>query len=670
MFFAHQSLVGGRKIPDKLRVAFIKFGGLSSGGTEKWLQMMAANLNQDCFEVTYFYCDAAPYIGSDFKHPTTDLARLRYLVDANVQLIKFHVGAKDVTREDHFWVDSNFWDLFDESDFDLVVTGKAGPAEYPYTEISLPMIEYVTLGVGVDRTKSLKWSIHCSEWQRRRWVRMGGESLVSSSLPIPYFSLRSNEDYRSDLGIPQNAFVIGMHQRADDGIYSSIPLSAFDLLSDPNAYFLLLGGSSLYADQANRLGIRNFVKLPHTAEEELISKFLNTLSVFAHGRSDGETFGTVFAEAMSHGLPVVTHFSKDGANAQSETIGPAGMCVRTKEQYAEYLIELMNNPDLYNKLSKKALEFSESNYSLASVSQHFESIVLKVIGGSDGNFAHNSFGFGRSPLGFLQYGELNNPFSIVHHIVDETFPEEYDLLIASQFLRKSEVFYDFGPGEGLFCLYGAMINSSVEINCFESRQSHVEQLRQSIYLNNLEDRITLYDFSLSTEGGVDNSCLEIYNPSLSVKPADEPKSILNGVHNLDLNKPDLIKVDLQGEMFSVLKELSELITTNRPVLLLKFANQNGVDKVESSDYARFLDQLLQFKYSVYGSNGKGSLKRLRNNENHNSALMYVCIPKRHKTCTVFMIKLQLLCRLTRNKIIRLRRTFRKKVVRLIRKFGI
>jgi hypothetical protein len=45
---------GGIKIQDKIKVAFVKFGGLSSGGTEKWLQMMATNMNNLKFEVTFF----------------------------------------------------------------------------------------------------------------------------------------------------------------------------------------------------------------------------------------------------------------------------------------------------------------------------------------------------------------------------------------------------------------------------------------------------------------------------------------------------------------------------------------------------------------------------------------------------------------------------------------
>ena len=62
----------------KIKVAFIKFCGMATGGTEKVLQTVAANLPKDKFEVDFYYCDSAPYIGSDFIHPDNDPSREKY----------------------------------------------------------------------------------------------------------------------------------------------------------------------------------------------------------------------------------------------------------------------------------------------------------------------------------------------------------------------------------------------------------------------------------------------------------------------------------------------------------------------------------------------------------------------------------------------------------------
>jgi FkbM family methyltransferase len=666
---------GGAKIQDKIRVAFVKFGGLSSGGTEKWLQMMATNMNTLKFEVTFFYCPSAPYIGSDFRHPTTDIDRLKFMNDSRVILKEFQVGAKDVTKNDHFWVDTNFWDVFDESLFDIVVTAKAGPAEFPFTKITIPVIEYVTLGVGVDKSPSIKWSVHCSEWQRRRWTRMGGRATHSSSLPIPHFGVINDQDYRDELNIPKNAFVIGMHQRSEDTIYSSFPLSAFNQLSDPNAYFLLLGGSKLYGEQAKRIGTSNFINLPHTANEGEISKFLNTLDVFAHGRSDGETFGTVFAEAMAHGLPLVTHYSSRGANAQSETIGPAGRCVSSTKEYTDFLREVRDNNALYEILSSKALEFSEANYSLSSVVQKFENIVLEVFSGIARNTVISDFGFGRSPLGFLQYGELDNPASIAHHIVEDTIPEKYDILIAGHFLKRSAVFYDIGANIGLYCLFGAQINSKLKVLCFEPQKVCTEQLQQSVYLNNWENRMSIHDFALSDKEHEVGFYLA--DTGSSIEPNFVGETLSGSINiktrrldDLKLDTPNFMKIDVEGHEYQMLQGASQTLVESNAVIFLELVHALPSRNYVNTNFSKTLDFLFQLNYNVYRSDGKGFLWRVRSTKPQDGILMYLCLPKGNNLRTVAHLRFLLACTRFKADVIRLKRRLRKKLVQLIRKFGI
>ena len=59
-------------------IAFIKYGGLASGGTEVSFQTVAKHLSKD-YIVDYYYCDPSPYIGSDFVHPPSEKSREEYL---------------------------------------------------------------------------------------------------------------------------------------------------------------------------------------------------------------------------------------------------------------------------------------------------------------------------------------------------------------------------------------------------------------------------------------------------------------------------------------------------------------------------------------------------------------------------------------------------------------
>ena len=115
----------------KIRIAFIKFGGLAAGGTEKYLQTLACNLPKDQFEVDYFYTEAVPLLGNSWKHPETNEERKKYMQDNNINLINVDCKARDDRNgPPHEWVETNFWDLFDESKYDIVQTGRSGYTEW------------------------------------------------------------------------------------------------------------------------------------------------------------------------------------------------------------------------------------------------------------------------------------------------------------------------------------------------------------------------------------------------------------------------------------------------------------------------------------------------------------------------------------------------------------
>ena len=397
--------------------------------------------------------------------------------------------------------------------------------------------------------------------------------------------------------------------------------------------------------------------------------------MFAHGRSDGETFGTVFAEAMAHGLPLVTHYSSRGANAQSETIGPAGRCVSSTNEYTDFLREVRDNKALYEILSSKALEFSEANYSLSSVVQKFENIVLEVFGGIARNTVISDFGFGRSPLGFLQYGELDNPASIAHHIVEDTIPEKYDILIAGHFLKRSTVFYDIGANIGLYCLFGAQINSNLKVLCFEPQKVCTEQLQESVYLNNWENRMSIHNFALSDKEHEVGFYLA--DTGSSIEPNFVGETLSGSINiktrrldNLKLDKPNFIKIDVEGHEYQMLQGASQTLVESNAVIFLELVHALPSRSYVNPNFSKTLDFLFQLNYNVYRSDGKGFLWRVRSTKPQDGTLMYLCLPKGNNLRTVAHLRILLACTRFKAEIIRLKRRLRKKIVRLIRKFGI
>ncbi|MCL1915247.1 MAG: glycosyltransferase family 4 protein [Desulfovibrionaceae bacterium] len=346
----------------KIRIAFIKFNGLASGGTERWLQSVAACLNKDAFEATYFYTGKS------------DPDREKFLLSHGVRLVR--VAAEDKTASRGEWVNTDLFKKFDESRYDIIQTAIAGRREWPYYLFRKPVAQCVTYDSGVDFSLNVHHTFHLSSWWRKRWIAQGGSRRRSSVVAIGVEEPADAPGIRESLGIPQNALVAGFHQRADDNIFSPVPLEAFASLARDNSWFIILGGSAQYGEQAARLGLKNFLQLPHTADRRTISSFLRTLDIFAHGRKDGETLGYVFIEALMHKLPCLAHAAR--ANAHKETMGPGGLWAENEAEYARQLKRLFAEPDLRQRLAAQGESFARETYSNARAIAHIEHVYIDI----------------------------------------------------------------------------------------------------------------------------------------------------------------------------------------------------------------------------------------------------------------------------------------------------
>ncbi len=365
--------------PPKIRVAFVKYAGLSAGGTEKMLQIIAANLDTTRFVVDYYYSDSSPLRGSDYKYPTTDPFREQYMREHGVNLIQFKVGAINMVHPYQTWIDTDFWDKFDASKYDLIQTGRAGHPEYPFTKIrQTPIVEIIALSAGSDNQYNIARTMHICQWSADKWIKSGGDKnrVEIISLPIDI----ADADYgnfRDELNL-HNKFVYGMHQRAADSIFSDIPLQAYKAIENKDTAFVLLGGSALYKKQAKELGITNIHFLPETGNSAIIFKFLSTLNVYAHGRKDGEVNSQAMAEGMYFGLPIVSHLSTVN-NGHVECIGDGGAVLSSIQEYAQELRKLQTDSLYYQTKSANARQRFADNYELKNQIRRFETIYQSVV---------------------------------------------------------------------------------------------------------------------------------------------------------------------------------------------------------------------------------------------------------------------------------------------------
>ena len=361
-----------------IKIAFIKFAGMANGGTEKYLQTIAAHLPKDQFEVDFFYCDAAPYLGSDYKHLDTDSSRVEYCKSNGVNLKKFNVEFKDLRTPTNDWVNTDFWDHFDEDNYDVIQLGRAGHPEYPFIHINkTPIIDSIHLaGMGEDKSNVYR-TVLISEEQKSKWVAAGGDPSKGVIIPVPV----EVPDYDSTSYIEEfgweDKFVFGMHQRDDIHIFSPVPLEAYDEIQSDDTAFLILGGSSNHRKQAKDYQLKNVKFLDTTSDINLIHKFLNTLNVYAHGRSDGEQCSSSIIEGLSHSLPMISHTAP--SMGQLEQIGDAGEVVDNYEEYAQVMKKMIHNKGYYVDCKINSEKRYKEIYDVPSIIKKFIEIYKEVV---------------------------------------------------------------------------------------------------------------------------------------------------------------------------------------------------------------------------------------------------------------------------------------------------
>lgn len=338
-----------------MKIACLKFAGLGSGGTEKYLQTFACVLKKK-HDVDFYYTNNAPRIGTNWKHPENCPIRKQFVESHGITTIPIHVDIYD--NNNKTWIGTNVWDVFDPKKYDAVQTARYGFPEFPFTDIRGTKLIDSVHGDLCDPVSQVDKSILLCRWQADIWARSGGNVNKMEIVPsLVYVPDTFPSTVRQDHGIPEDAFVYGVHQRNDDGIFSPAALLAYSQVQNDNTYFVILGGCSQHRTLAKDLKLKNVIFLDFTSKAEDIHNFLSGIDVYAHSRSDGEVCSASIIEALYHGLPVVTHPAQNMGHA--EQIEGCGRMAHSLAEYADEMSKLRDKNYYEDKSERAKIRYKE-----------------------------------------------------------------------------------------------------------------------------------------------------------------------------------------------------------------------------------------------------------------------------------------------------------------------
>lgn len=157
------------------------------------------------------------------------------------------------------------------------------------------------------------------------------------------------ENYRTVLGIPEDAIVIGRHGGKEQFDIPFVHEAICEVVNTySNIYFLFLNTDRFCEEHSN------IIHLEPTWDLEKKTGFINTCDAMIHARSGGESFGLSIAEFLHQDKPVIScplPLTDTDAN-HIEMLGDFGKWYTNKEEcIAEILsIQHKNHKGIYKKL--------------------------------------------------------------------------------------------------------------------------------------------------------------------------------------------------------------------------------------------------------------------------------------------------------------------------------
>ncbi len=364
----------------KQNILFYHFSGLSFGGTEKNLQILAKYLDKDKYNVYFLYSSQGAEKSSD---------RREYLSGVGVNLIEFTYKSKDSNYPYVIkGMKPSIFEIIDDYKIDVVVTATPGYTQFPINVITNIPIILINIFGSPTVQKNIKKGICISHEVRKKASKYVGEEGLEVMYIPTEGPLNDSSDrgllLRRTLGFSEKDFVFGRIGRPSDEIFDPIGIRAFQNIvkEDESVHYLIMSPPPVLKKIVEEENIPNVHFLSPTSQEEDVWAFYSAIDTLAHFRYDGESFGLNIAEAMLSRKPIITHKSHIW-NAHLEYLDSSFSRIAEKgnvDEYCSYMRELVE----YKKngkiavMGQKAFEKGSKLFLIKNNIQTFEKWIEDI----------------------------------------------------------------------------------------------------------------------------------------------------------------------------------------------------------------------------------------------------------------------------------------------------
>lgn len=339
---------------------------LDIAGTTKTCQLFFEHASQNDFEVILVH---------EATGDKTRLEEFKNAVCTRKHVIEIDSYNGDPTSQP---TSGPLQKVIDDFEIDVMHVYRSGFPEFPFPgdretfpdsrpahvfhdpKVSVPHFVETNIFGFLDLNAYIDRSLFMSKWLMDHCLAGKVQNIRAFAWPANRFDYVNNpvEMPRTDDTIETlsgEAIWLGRCGRPDNGIYNSVNVDAARLLrmQGYDVRFLVVAPPSNMILDLERYEIPHYVISP-TVDPYELSKFYNSVDIYAHARADGETFGVNIAEAMIHGKPVVTHIATPSVpsmgvfQSQTELVddGETGFIVNNDPaEYADALKKLIDNKE-------------------------------------------------------------------------------------------------------------------------------------------------------------------------------------------------------------------------------------------------------------------------------------------------------------------------------------